>query len=363
MIYRLNKARSTQRILPVLGILAGTLLLATASPSAAQELKTINYLGTNDSSCSAYPYVVMEEFGFLAEEGYKLNVLSANTTVPFVAFLANGDADIAMMDSASIIRAVDAGQPVKAIYEAYQRGHRGIYVPASSELQSIEDLRGKTVGLTSDRDRSTLAVALELAGMDLEDVETLVVSDSIPTLVRTFQDGTIAALTASIVESFGLNAAGMNVRDFTPEDYVSVPGNTITTWGPTLEEKRPMLEAFTRAWAKSQQAGVMDTKAIMSACKKNIPEQWENQQTGEEMINNSVYHTQLRRTMKLGELEPEAWQRLQAPYVGLGEISRVIDPAEFLDASFIDAANDFTTDDVKDAIRRFKEANADILIR
>ena len=342
----------------IYGVLFGALL--SGSAVHADELKTINYLGTNDASCSAYPYIVMEEFGFLQEEGYKLNVLSANTTVPFVAFLANGDADISMMDSASIVRAVDAGQPVKAVYEAYQRGHRGVYASGTSDIKRIEDLRGKTVGLTTDRDRSTLAVALQTAGISIDEVQNVVVGDSIPTLMRSFENGSIDALTASIVESFGLAAAGMRVRDLTPEDYVNVPGNTVAVWGPTLEEKRPMIQAFLRAWAKAQQSGVMDTKAIMAACEKRIPEQWENRETGESMVNNSVYHTQLRRTMKLGELQPEAWTRLQAPYVALGEISRQIDPAEFLDASFVEEANGFTTDDVKAGIKRFRESNSDL---
>ena len=41
----------------------------------------------------------------------------------------------------------------------------------------------------------------------------------------------------------------------------------------------------------------------------------------------------------------------------LGEISKEIDPATFLDSSFVEAANDWTTDDVKKNMNAWKEAN------
>ena len=78
------------------------------------------------------------------------------------------------------------------------------------------------------------------------------------------------------------------------------------------------------------------------------PEQFENLEDGLRMINNSVYVTQLRRTKQYGELQPDVWASIQGPYVKQGEITKEIDPSTFLDVSFIAAANDWTTDDVKE---------------
>jgi len=262
--------------------------IAIASMASAQELKTINYMGTNDTSCSPYPQFVMQEFGFIEEEGYKVNILSANTTVPFVAFLANGDADLAMLDSGQVFQAVDAGQPIKVVYEAYQFGPEGIYAPADGDIESLADLRGKTIGLASDRDLVTTVIGLNSGGVDISEVETVVVGDSAPTLVKALQDKTIDAVTVGPVERVSIISGGVELRDLTPVEVSHVPGNSLTVWGPTLEEKRPLIEAFLRAWAKSQHAGVLDTKAVMSACKKRVPEQWETPGNGERIVNNSV---------------------------------------------------------------------------
>jgi NitT/TauT family transport system substrate-binding protein len=107
---------------------------------------------------------------------------------------------------------------------------------------------------------------------------------------------------------------------------------------------------------------MIDTKAVMSACKKRVPEQWEKPGNGERIVNNSVYNTQARRTQDYGEMQPDVWSRIQPPYVELKEISREIQPSEFLDTSFVAGANDFTTDDVKAGIARFREENKDILL-
>jgi NitT/TauT family transport system substrate-binding protein len=341
--------------------LAGAIGLSAAA-AAAQELKTINYMGTNDTSCSPYPQFIMQEFGFLETEGYKVNILSADTSVPFVAFLANGDADLAMLDAAQVLQAVDSGQPIKVVYEAYQFGPETIDTPANGPIQTLADLKGKTIGLASDRDLITAVIALGSAGIDISEVKTVVVGESAPIIVKALQDDTIQAYAGGPVERLSIIGGGIELRNLTPPEVSNVPGNSLVVWAPTMEEKRPLIQGFLNAWAKSQHAGVLDTKAVMSACKKRVPEQWEKPGNGERIVNNSVYNTQLRRTVKLGEQRPAIWKRLQAPYVKLKEISREIDPSDFLDSSFIDRANDFTTDDVTAGIETFRSENADKLM-
>jgi hypothetical protein len=80
------------------------------------------------------------------------------------------------------------------------------------------------------------------------------------------------------------------------------------------------------------------------------------------LMNGSVYERQLRRTKEYGELQPDVWSAIQGPYVKLGEISKEIDPATFLDSSFIEAANDWTLPEIKAAINKWKKENPDLVI-
>lgn len=343
-------------------VVAGAIVAGSIGTVSAQDLPVINFMSTNNESCSNYPQFVMQEFGFLEEEGYRLNMLSTDTSVPYVAFLANGSADIAVMGPGDILQAMNAGQPIKVLYETHQAVTEYIVVLADSPVQSLEDLRGKTVGLASDRDRIISAIALNAAGMTLNDIQTVVVGDSGPVLARALQEGQIDAFAGGTSDRSALQAAGLQLRNVTPSEAMSYIANTHVVWGPTMEEKRPMIEAFLRAWAKSAHAGLIDKNAVYQACQKSIPEQWEVAGVGPAMIDNSIYNTQIRRTVKFGELQTSTWEAMQAPYIEVGEVPGPIDVSTFLDGSFTNAVNSFTTDEVKAGIARFKAANPGLAV-
>ena len=343
------------------GALFGAAALS-ASLAQAQELKEFNFMSPNHATCGPFAQVVGDEMGFFADEGLKVNLLNSDTSIPFVAFLANGDADLVTLDAGQVLQAATAKQPIKVLYEAYQFASDGLVVPAESELKGLADLKGKTVGLASDRDQLTTIIALQSVGLSGADIKTAVVGQSGPVLAAALRDKTIDAFAGSISDRVGIESAGVALLNITPAEVSMNPANSFVAWEPALEEKRPMIEGFLRAWAKSVHAGVVDTKAVMSACKKRIPEQWEKPGNGERVVNTSVFTTQIRRTVRYGELQPDVWENIQPPYVELGEIPEKIDVATFLDDSFTDAANAFTTMDVKKNITAWKEANKDILI-
>jgi NitT/TauT family transport system substrate-binding protein len=338
--------------------------MAFGSLAQAQEMKEINIITPNDSSCGMYPQWNGKNLGFWPAMGIKVNHLPSETTIPYVAFLQNGDADLVVLDSAQVLQAADNGLPIKVIYEAYNWAPEGIVVTADSPIQSLHDLKDTTIGMASDRDLITTIITLDSIGESLEsfNVTTVVVGDSGPVMAAALRDGTIDAFAGGSSDRIGIEAAGVAIRNITPPEVSRNPGNSITGWGPSLEEKRDIIEPFLRGWAMAQHAGVVDTKATAAACRETIPEQFEDLESGMRLMNNGVYVNMLRRTKDYGELQPDVWASIQGPYVKLGEISKEIDPATFLDASFIEAANDWKLMEVKDAINKWKEEHPDRVI-
>jgi NitT/TauT family transport system substrate-binding protein len=338
--------------------------LALGSVAQAQDMQEVNVMTPNRASCSMYPQWNAQTFGIWEKEGIKVNLLPSETTIPYVAFLQNGDADVVVLDSAQVLQAADQGLPVKVVYEAFNFAPEGIVVTADSPIQTLQDLKGTTVGMASDRDLITTIITLDSIGETLEsfDVTTVVVGDSGPVMAGALQNKTIDAFAGGSSDRAGIEAAGVAIRNITPPEVSRNPGNSMTAWGPTIEEKRPLIEKFLKGWAMAQHAGIVDTKLAASACRVAIPEQFENVENGLRMINNSVYGTQVRRTKDYGELQPDVWAAIQGPYVKQGEISKEIDPATFLDDSFVEAANNWTLMDVKNAMNEWKEANTDKVI-
>jgi NitT/TauT family transport system substrate-binding protein len=340
----------------------GAMALVAAVP--AQALDTVKFLSSNDSSCSVYPQFVGQGLGIWEELGIKIELLSTDTSVNSVAFLQNGDADIVFLDASQVVQAVDAGLPIKVIYEAYQYTSEGIVVTDDSPIQGLADLKDKTVGMAGDRDLIITVKTLDSIGETIEsfNVKTVVVGDSGPVMAKALQDGTIAAFAGGSSDRAGIEAAGVKIRNITPAEVSQVPGNVFTVWGPTMEEKRDVLTRFLKGWAMAQHAGVVDTKLTASVCRTFVPEQFEKVDVGMRMMSNAIYNTQLRRTKAFGELQPDVWKKLQGPYIRTKEISKELDPATFLDASFVAAANDFTTDEIKEKVNAWKAANPDKML-
>jgi NitT/TauT family transport system substrate-binding protein len=338
--------------------------LAFGSLARAQDLKEINVISPNDASCDVYPEFNADLLGFWAESGVETNLLPSETTIPYVAFLQNGDADLVMLDSAQVLQAVDAGLPVKVVYEAMNFAPEGIVVTADSPIQSLADLKDVTIGMASDRDLITTVITLDSIGETLEsaNVTTVVVGDSGPVMAAALRDGTIDAFAGAASDMAGIQAAGVGIRNITPPEVSRNPGNSWVAWGPTIEEKREAIAGFLRGWAMAQHGGVVDTKLTASVCRIAVPEQFENLETGMNLVNTTAYVLMLRRTKDYGELQPDVWAAIQGPYVKLGEISKEYEPDTFLDASFIEAANNWTLDQVKTGMAKWKEANPDKVI-
>jgi NitT/TauT family transport system substrate-binding protein len=346
----------------LVGAMVGALTLGSAVQ--AQDLKEINVISPNDASCDVYPQFNANLFGFWADSGVETNLLPSETSVPYVAFLQNGDADLVMLDSAQVLQAAEAGLPLKVVYETMNYAPEGIVVTADSPIQSLADLKDVTIGMASDRDLITTVITLDSVGETLEsaNVTTVVVGDSGPVMAAALRDGTIDAFAGAASDMAGIQAAGMEIRNITPPEVSRNPGNSWVAWGPTIEDKREVISGFLRGWSMAQHGGVVDTKLTASVCRVAVPEQFENLETGLNLVNTTAFVLMLRRTKDYGELQPDVWEAIQGPYVKLEEISQKMAPDTFLDASFIEAANDWTLDEVKAGMAEWKEANPDKVI-
>jgi NitT/TauT family transport system substrate-binding protein len=351
--------RSSRGLLFRCVIGAAASIIHVGATANAQELKNINFMGANDKSCVNYAQFGMTAFGYLEKEGYKVTLLNSDTTVPYIAFLANGDADLVMLDANETLVARETGNDIKIVYEAYQRAPEGIVVLEDSPIQSLADLKGKTIGLAEQPDEVTTQIALDSVGLKLEDVTSFVVGNQGPVMAMALRDKKIDAFAGGQGDRRAIEAQGVRFRNITPDAISNNPGNSFAVWGPTIEEKRPLITAFLKAWAEAQHAGVLDTKAVLAMCREAVPEQFEDINLGAKIINGEAYGYQLRRTVNYGELSTDVWKSIQPGFIKAGILKAEIDPATFLDTSFQDTAFDFTTQDVLDGIKKWKDANPD----
>jgi NitT/TauT family transport system substrate-binding protein len=105
----------------------GKLLACAAAVAAfsmaaeAQDKKPIAVLLPNENTTTLYPAPVGKALGFFEDEGIDLTLLASDTTIPYVAFLMNNQADLVMLDAPQTFQAVNAQQPIAVVFEGMQK--------------------------------------------------------------------------------------------------------------------------------------------------------------------------------------------------------------------------------------------------
>lgn len=86
--------------------------------------------------------------GFFRKQGLDVSFITPATGADPAKLIANGTANIGLVHSTDVILARDKGLPIVSIGTTHQYGTLELLCPASHGIKSLNDLAGKTVGLT-----------------------------------------------------------------------------------------------------------------------------------------------------------------------------------------------------------------------
>jgi NitT/TauT family transport system substrate-binding protein len=339
-----------------------TVLLAAAGASAipermfAQDLETVTAIMPRPRSTNYFPLIVGEALGYFEEEGIQVELLPSDTPIPFVNFVRNGDADIAMMDPAEVLTAVAAGADIKVVYEVMQTAPDGVAVSAESAVQDVADLKGQTVGLVTERDMVTMKIALDARGLTENDVTAVVVGEAGPTLAAAFRDQTVAAIAGSGPDWLAIRAAGQEIRLITPPEVSAKPGNTFVVDAANLEERRGVLEGFMRAWSKGMYVAEVDPEVVAEIAQTTVPAEWEDPEFGAAYLANAI-RLNVSVTENKGDLQTPIWSSIQPAMVKFGVIAQEVNPATFLEPGLVGPANDWSKEEVEQEVAAWRAAN------
>lgn len=173
-------------------IVAG--LLSFASHAIAQPLRPLRvYLDWFPNVEFAGMYAAQEK-GWYREAGIDLKLVFEGLDI--IPNVLKGKADIGMHSAHDLIR--NSGKnSLKAFAAQYQLNPNSIIVPQNSPVQSIKDLKGKTLGLFSEQERDMYRVMLGFHGLSLNDVKFKQINTfKEPELIQLMRSGQVDAMIA-----------------------------------------------------------------------------------------------------------------------------------------------------------------------
>jgi NitT/TauT family transport system substrate-binding protein len=205
----------------------------------------------------------MEE-GIYAKAGITLKPQEGTGGATVLKLVASGSDPIGLVDAGSVIKGEAAGLPVTSVGCLNQRNPMAVIVKADSPVQTIEDLKGKTLAVgPGDVNAVLWPAVLQTNGMSTDDtsfVQTADASSKMSTMLSGKADAFLGFWTLQpfVIET----AMDTKVRSLKYSDYgVDALGLCIVVNDKWAEDNSALLEKFLAATQESIDVAVQDPEA------------------------------------------------------------------------------------------------------
>ncbi|GAA3470937.1 ABC transporter substrate-binding protein [Nonomuraea roseola] len=258
----------------VLGIAAALTLAAcgggsdtASSPTAGGKglEKTTIKVGALPIPDPAALYIANAK-GFFKAEGLTVEPVLIQGGALALPHIKSGQLDISHTNYVSTFLAASKGEKIKVVGDVYQAAPNtfNLMVPKDSPLNSVADLKGKTVLVNTLKNIGTLTVeaTLKVAGLTKDDVKF--VEKPFPDMANALStgQGDAAWMTEPFITATQSQSGFRKLADTMSGQTADLP---IAAWMATDEwvQKNPKtLAAFQRAIAKAQQLVANDRKEV-----------------------------------------------------------------------------------------------------
>ncbi len=204
-----------------------SLILISCATAQAAESRNITLGLVSPNLSTQLPIVVAQQAGFFKDESLNVHsVTIASGGTLMVAILTSGHADLVVSGVAAIMRAIDRGAPVTVV-SGFQNKIDFALI-GSKGVTRLEDLRGKTIGVTSAGSFSEFAVleALKRRGFNRDKDYKLIAAGSTHLRIGALKGGKVDAIPLSSGERHTLEDDGYpvlwEVGKVTPEIPLAV---------------------------------------------------------------------------------------------------------------------------------------------
>ncbi|KHF37807.1 ABC transporter substrate-binding protein [Halalkalibacter okhensis] len=195
------------------------------------------------------PLYVAKEKGYFESEGLDVEFLYAGAA-DIVKNVGADNVEFGFPNADSVLTARAQEIPINVVHTTYQHGIGSTIFKKESGIETPEDLKGKTVAVTSygSPNYIQLQLLLEKYGMDLDDIETKVIGSG--SIVNALVGDEVDAIVFSMLRTVELQNQGIDVQEFRSDDYLPSHGNVLITSENYLQSNLSNVKGFINALNK-----------------------------------------------------------------------------------------------------------------
>lgn len=270
-------------------------------------------------------YYMAVEKGFYEEEGLDVELIEGGPGIDVDREVLEGRSEYGVLASELIVMYAN-GEPLVVLEPIMQQSIRALMVKKDSGIDSLLDLKGKTIALNMNETPEIVAMLL-YEGIPLDQL-TIVAKDNESEAL--FLEGEIDAVVGSIANQpylFGLS--GVDVTGFRPITYgIDFYGDSLFSTQEYVKKNRDQVDRFilatNRGWEYAFEHQEETAEFILDAF---APEKTKEQLLFEASMLEKLVQPDL---VELGHHNPHRWQRISEVYTSLGLIEPITSFDQFI---------------------------------
>jgi NitT/TauT family transport system substrate-binding protein len=325
---------------------------------AAPLTKVTFGFGAAQPSQTHSPFFVAKELGYWEEEGIDVHFEWTQGSSQAIQLIAAGQVDLSAANHDTLIFAVQRGAELKAVFQEHTKCEFVFAVPQDSPITTIEDLKGKTIGVSSLSSGfvSFAKAAFFEAGMDYENDLNLIEVGSGATAAKAISTGQVDALGLWEVAFANLeNTLGYDYfRYIVPPIYDRLACNATMTSDAFINNNPDALAGFLRGVAKGTLFMQTNPEAAIAIFFKNVPQAKPQGKTDAEIMAEALHTALSENEQRSNKNRPQQnpdglWGFLveseflaaQDVHFLMGALTEKLPAERYMTNQFIQATNDF----------------------
>ena len=313
-----------------------SLSLGVACAAQAQPTKVTYLLPAPPNSPAFAPWIIAKEKGYYAAQDLDLTFIAAKGGVDVAKQIGAGNALIggAIGDTPIVVRA--NGIPVRAVAVLGDGGVTMIATNAKDNINSVSDLKGKTMTVMSYSDTTyyALLASLRKAGLGKNDVD---IQAAGPAGVWQLFSANKAQAMAGVPD-WVINAeeAGVQIKLIPQDQIFESMAQAILASDDAIKNQPKLVRGVVQGTLQGMRDIIQDPRAAAVTFAKAVPAYAGKEDSLEKIFKLYVEHVYAKQAV-LGHIDPEHLDKVRQFYVSEGIVTQATPLEELFTNQFVDS--------------------------
>lgn len=346
------------------GLLSTLLAGSVWAQSAPEKITLIQAHANIVVGEEVFLHAVPQKLGYFEEENLEVTVVGAAGGTMAVQALQGGSAQFATTQPEIVIKLREQGGEAVVIYNLKTRGSYAIAVPEGSEIDSLEDLKGKTLGVASLASGAIPVIVESLKEAGVAETDVTMVAAGTGAQAAT-------ALSAGQVDALGLWDSAYGAIENTGQklEYIQLPlvarlaSFALATTESYIREKPEAIKGYCRAIAKGWHFTLTNPEAAIRIFHDVFPETRNPAVDEDVAVAQDMHILEMwlangaagqREGFGYGHNYPDLWEFSAQYFTDQGLLEGTTSVEAAYTNEFIDACNDFDREAIAAAARDYQ---------